>query len=535
MINLIKCEFIKNYSIKKIIFIIIFLVISLLLLIKKEEVYNYGITVSVSNMYSKINFNSSYRNAKVKYSDNNNFINEDILNIFNDLEDTYNHIDKNINMNKDIWQKNAIDILIGKLSRKYAIKRINCTDSNDILKYTSNYETIYSSDSDLYRYIKNNYMEFLSEDSGSVSLITLNNLDDEINELENALKSNKYYMYVDYNYKNSFKYTSIRGVKIDNKYSESVKYIIDNKIEDEDDFRAINAYNYYSFVYVKNFINFSDNDRYKPQDKYNENIRRILKDEERIVDYSFKNEVKNDLEYVIRYNFKKYVNSKNYMNRGLSLGFFVLIILIISNSGIISREHDRGTIKLLLTKPIKRDKILLSKFLYLILDMYFIWIIGLIILFFICGIKFGFYDLFTPKIIILFGKVTSINYLLWYIVSLIICSIPIIFMLSFMFMLSSTIKSGALTSTITSIISVFSFLYFILFELFNLDILKYYCYLPFSYINYNIIIENSDSYIKGISYTNLSNYYGIIICIIFTIINLVFSINYYKKIDIINK
>ena len=72
---------------------------------------------------------------------------------------------------------------------------------------------------------------------------------------------------------------------------------------------------------------------------------------------------------------QKYISSKVIVNQALNLSIIVIVIVILTSGGIISKEHLTGTEKILLTQPVKRWKVLLSKFIYLILHSYIIWII----------------------------------------------------------------------------------------------------------------------------------------------------------------
>src|SRR5699024_2626162 len=115
-----------------------------------------------------------------------------------------------------------------------------------------------------------------------------------------------------------------------------------------------------------------------------------------------------------------YQTAKNFMNQGLHLIVVVIFIVAITHAGITSREHDSGTVKLLLSKPVKRSKILLSKFLYLIIETFILWLIASLILFILVGIYYGFGELFTPKLLLIGGEVREIPYFLWYLGNMIV-------------------------------------------------------------------------------------------------------------------
>ena len=269
----------------------------------------------------------------------------------------------------------------------------------------------------------------------------------------------------------------------------------------------------------------------------NSNLKNIYKNQEKIIKYAYEKEIKHDLKIpgdYLAYD-GQYLNTKNYTNKGLSLGFIICFILIFSCSGIVSREHDKGTVKLLLTVPMKREKILISKFIYLIINMFLLWIIGSIFIFIISGINYGFDDLFVNELVLIGGKVHEINYFIWYFGKLLLHSIPVICFLSFMYFLSATFKNTVVTSSVCSVLTLLSILIWVILDNLKIKVLYFIAYLPISYLDYNIIRENNIFYINSISNTNLTSIYGIIISVICTIIFLFISVSYYKKIDIVNK
>ena len=104
-----------------------------------------------------------------------------------------------------------------------------------------------------------------------------------------------------------------------------------------------------------------------------------------------------------------------------------------------------------------------------------------------------------------------------------------------MYFLSATFKNTVVTSSVCSVLTLLSILIWVILDNLKIKVLYFIAYLPISYLDYNIIRENNIFYINSISNTNLTSIYGIIISVICTIIFLFISINYYKKIDIVNK
>ncbi|KEO83868.1 ABC transporter permease [Tumebacillus flagellatus] len=77
-----------------------------------------------------------------------------------------------------------------------------------------------------------------------------------------------------------------------------------------------------------------------------------------------------------------------FMQYGVSL-FLPLLVIVIATD-IVSSEHSEGTIKLLLTRPVKRWKILLSKYLTLLIYTTLTVMITMVACYAISGLFFGF-------------------------------------------------------------------------------------------------------------------------------------------------
>lgn len=73
-----------------------------------------------------------------------------------------------------------------------------------------------------------------------------------------------------------------------------------------------------------------------------------------------------------------------------SISLFLPLLVVVVASDIVSSEHSQGTIKLLLTRPVRRWKVLLSKYVALLLALSLILLITGILAYFISGIVFGY-------------------------------------------------------------------------------------------------------------------------------------------------
>ena len=73
-----------------------------------------------------------------------------------------------------------------------------------------------------------------------------------------------------------------------------------------------------------------------------------------------------------------------------SISLFLPLLVIILAADIVSSEHSLGTIKLLLTRPVKRWKILASKYFALLLCTSFVITLTILFSYFISGVIFGY-------------------------------------------------------------------------------------------------------------------------------------------------
>ena len=531
MIKLIKSEFIKNYNLKNIIIILVILLISSFLLIKFEETFGNRVIYDDSYSYLEEDYKYMLQQFEENYEKNPNDFNKDLISIAKEIHENYKITRKNVKGHHEMmWQKNFTQRYITEVSHKYALMRLDDCEHDEITDYILGYEN--PGLIDTYHNIKESYMDYLDSYKNANYEGKKEEVNNKIKQLDKIIKDNYYYKYMEY-------HCDTLDFNSNNRLEDYCNYIIKNKIKNEYDYRVVNASEYLYLNDLKNSQHILNRKGNEYTNTLNNNIKTIFDKQEKIVGYAYKHEMKHDLKFpydsdYIGYS-GHYINTKNYVNKGLSLGFVICFILVILNSGIISREHDKGTIKLLLTAPVKREKVLLSKFLYLIINMYLLWILGIFFIFIISGMKYGFSDLFINQIVLINNNATEMNYFIWYIGKLFIHSIPVICFLSFMFFLSTTFKNTVFTSSVCSVFTLLSLLIWVILDNLKIKVLYLISYTPLAYLDFNIIRENNRFYINTISNTNLTSAYGIIISIICTIIFLLISISYYKKIDIVNK
>jgi len=529
ILNLIKCEFIKHYTIKKFLLVTLTLIISIIaitefnLLFYKKYEYN----IDRELEYVTFQYNIYKNNANTTpQSLKNEFEGQSLKNRI----DMLNQMKKIGGLTQNSWQyfilfdifelKNDIIIINQIINNPDEKSFINIFNSQGIMfdQYEGYIKENYTTD---IRLLKNKLLEYKQK----------------ISEKQKLIEENKYYKYIEYLLENN------KIIPEDIAYYES---IVNKKIENSDDFRVINISQkeqltsnslytilneneYNKSFYMEEYNNYSDYLRYSKQ--YKKNTEEKIK----IVNYSINNEIKHDIYFSPQDNIdtgdSRYVTSKIPTNQILNLSIVVMVLIIFTSGGIISNEHIKGTDKMLLTSPIKRWKILLSKFIYIILQLYIIWIFAFILLMIYSGLKFGFNELITPKLIYSNGAVIEVNYILYTLKQIFISSIPIISFFSIIFLISTITLSTQLTIGIASILTIISpFMWYFTYT-YNL---RFLAYTPLPYFNFGLIINNHEYYLSSLKIVNVNYYTGLIICTITTIICYIISNLIYTKRDIKN-
>ena len=82
-----------------------------------------------------------------------------------------------------------------------------------------------------------------------------------------------------------------------------------------------------------------------------------------------------------------------------SVSIVVLVYMIVVAGNLIADEFGKGTIKMLLIRPYKRNKILFSKYIASIISTFLFFCFYLFVVFMACGIAYGFRSYLTPVVI----------------------------------------------------------------------------------------------------------------------------------------
>ena len=144
----------------------------------------------------------------------------------------------------------------------------------------------------------------------------------------------------------------------------------------------------------------------------------------------------------------------NYTSMIATFAILTILFMIVIASGSVSKEFSKGTIKLLLIRPVSRFKVLASKLIALYIIGYGILFGSLIIDGISNGIAFGFSDYLVPLLKVSSGVVAPHNYIGVTIVHILFISISLLFFIAFTFMLSIITKNTAASVAISIILFV---------------------------------------------------------------------------------
>lgn len=221
---------------------------------------------------------------------------------------------------------------------------------------------------------------------------------------------------------------SLEGAKID---LEVAKYRIDKNIKYGNDYRneALTTYQNES-KNIGQMKNVNQELTYAEKREYHSSI-----EDKEVSKYIIENGVdinkSNDIRGILKNFFSEY-------------GLFIIVMVIMIAGTIVSEEFNKGTIKLLLVKPYSRNKILLAKFITMIIMIAFsiVAVVGMELI--VGGIIFGFDSLSVPVLEYNFNTNTleTINIFVYLGINL-VTQLPIIILLATLAFAFSTIFTNS--------------------------------------------------------------------------------------------
>ena len=206
--------------------------------------------------------------------------------------------------------------------------------------------------------------------------------------------------------------------------------------------------------YGQDYLNQAlDDYKYSAQQilRYENSEKELTYDEKKA--YNSTLEIRESCKYMIE---NKVDLNKMNLNKNLeyffdNYGIFAIAIIIMIAGTIMSEEFNKGTIKLLLVKPYSRTKILLSKFITVMLMIIFVVLIMGIMQLLVGGVVFGFDSLSEPVVAYNFNtnSLQEINVFVYFLTQF-LAQLPIFILLATLaFALGTIFTNSALAITIS--------------------------------------------------------------------------------------
>lgn len=544
ILNLIKCEFIKNYNFPKVLLVLVVLMVSVIVVSESSVTYDYRV---------KENPKQEIEILEQNYQ---SFLEEDSIDAL-EKEFRLNRIEKLIELNKELeklgevyrssWQSDVVSVISNLENELFIVKQMQENPNKEFKVEEATGEIAYIDP----------YNEAITTVKGFSKVKSLKELEidyqKEIDTYKEILKENKFYKYIEYRLKkfeengiedSHFTNPSIRlDYQITEENKKEYEYIISEKIEKENDSRVLNFIQLQKTSEKYEVLSLEDwkveNEGASVKDyegyvRYREAENKIIEKEKVIISYSLHHQKKHDL--MLKYQQGMvgngyYHNTKSAVNQVLHLAIIVLFLAILTSCGIVSQEHTAKTEKSLLTSPIKRYKVFFSKFLYLILHTYIIWFVAFILIFLYSGIRFGFNDLFTSKLVYFDGKVIEVNYIFYMIKTILINGIPVIAILSILMLLSTITLNTATTVGIGAFLAILScWLWQLIVQL----RIFFLVYTPFPYMNLYSLQEGNSFFLATLESIKTSQGLGLLVSVITIIVCYVLANIVYVKRDVKN-
>lgn len=322
-----------------------------------------------------------------------------------------------------------------------------------------------------------------------------------------------------------------------NVLAETIKiynYIIDNEIKDQTDWRYLICNELPNTLYYKyTILDTEEEFKYSSnfgsiyltyEEYYNASKKLIDEDVNRNKEYWYylDNNIK-PLTFQNKMLMTPY-SARQAMNNSYFMAIVSLIITAILCGGIVASEHKNGTIRLLLTKPYKRYKILLSKLIVMIGTFLIVYLLGILSTYLLGGIMYGFDNYNIPLVFNNSGVITEVPYLLFTLKNTLYEVVISLLFLVILFELSSI----TLLSTISVVIVLV-----LIFVSFGLSYIIYFnqifTYIPLVLLNFYEVFYNPNNH-----FININVGSSVLVAITYILVILFITFITYCKRDIKN-
>ena len=482
MNRLIKNEFKKLFS-KKLMYILLIITIGAVILTK--VLYS----IDVVNMAEKQYLESqlTYLEEEMKKSEYKLPENKETL---ISLQVEYEKIKLELNYDMDSWQYDYID----REETVYDLIR-NVKQSE-----AENDKTALEKANKEYNEIK---QKLESGDWQSIAKEQLEELNTKINDAEKLSKEVKDII------SSQEINIELENMKIS---KQGLEWRLEKNIPFDNSFSSLKIIDYVNSSQYINGIKYKENKTREEQLNYDESLKNANIDK-----YYIENNI------VIEKDNNAGDTLANIMNE---YGMFIIIFSIIVAGTIVSNESQKGTIKLLLTRPYTRNKILVSKYIVSVLSIFLFIAVFMITEFIVGGIAEGF-DIFKIPMVDYNIKTNSIVVMSVFKYSIIktLMILPVVLLLSTLGFAFSTITSNSAVSVAMPILGYMGsniINYFID----RVKILKYFVTANW---DLSIYMFGGKGLADGLNFTS-----SLIICIIYLVVMIITTFIVFNKRDIKN-
>lgn len=249
----------------------------------------------------------------------------------------------------------------------------------------------------------------------------------------------------------------------------------------------------------------------------------------------------NKLKYGIEHKIPTYEatsTTRNSVNFIFSFAMFITLIAAIIAGGIVSTEFSKGTVRLLLTRPVSRTKILMSKYITSVIISLILLIVAFLSITISSFCLYGAGDLGVPMLQAkdsVGNVIKEVPYMLWILPKLASGFISLLFITTVSFTLSTLTKNTAIATGISVAISLGSQIITSL-MLMKPAFAKVVGYTPIPYMDlFQYGVGNSNmGYAVQEFYIFFNLNYGTLMLLALTVILVAISIITFKKRDIMN-
>lgn len=474
MIRLIKNEFVKNFAlIRGLVFLAVFFIFAYFII---GSSFQYA---QKSNIMSDSNGAHEYL-ARLEQKYKNNPTNDNLYNVnVATLNAELENVTNNITMYEQGWQLTIMNEILVRNNTLAALKM-----SKDGIKADSfQYGLVYKNDTE--EEINSNYDELFSINEKQINLLKTDSyyeyLKIEINQLQEqnrALKDGEL------------------EILQNNDLIKIKQYMVDQKIKYDNDVRVDAQKKLEHMVSLKTYHVLSEDEFDKSnQIKFNyKTYENYLEQTNATNNFIKKENIR--LWYALENSVELSNGTKDAMIDFYQIMVFIMLGTVISYAAIISKEFKSGSIRLLLTQGPKRYKILLSKYIMMILSSYILYYACYIVYFLLVLSKGSISD-FTPQLVMFLNTPFTINYFLYIFVETLIYGLPLVFIMTLVFLITIITNSsilGSIIGVILSVVSLFSVTIVYFFDVLKLYFLKY---IPFSYLNLYVCNPNFTDYFSA--------------------------------------